>query len=96
MNNNCDDRRFVHSLSPLLSQLGWKDAHFIIDESRAGVPPPPDWDLRIACNIMGTGFGLPPGSPTNDSLVDAFVWAKRIPPPPPLPSPEPLLIDDCK
>lgn len=85
MNKNCDSRRFINSLSPLLAQLGWANARFIIDESRAGVPPPTSFNQTHTCNIRGTGFGIQPGTGTGDPLADAYVWVKRISPSPPPP-----------
>lgn len=86
-NKNCDEKRYINSLAPLLIGMGWGDPHFIIDQSRSGVQPSPQSSFENTCNIAGAGFGNPPGAGTNDPLADSFVWVKRMSPSPPFRGP---------
>jgi endoglucanase len=49
-------------------------AHFVIDTSRNGNGPTPDFAW---CNPDGRALGTPPTTQTGNSLVDAFLWIKR-------------------
>ncbi|KAL5351189.1 hypothetical protein ACLOAV_003040 [Pseudogymnoascus australis] len=74
-NANCDEKRYINALAPLLKSGGFP-AHFIIDTSRNGVQPTAQNAWGDWCNLIGTGFGVRPTSNTGDSLADAFVWIK--------------------
>lgn len=74
-NANCDEKRYINALAPLLSSGGFP-AHFIIDTSRNGVQPTAQNAWGDWCNLIGTGFGVRPTSNPGDSLADAFVWIK--------------------
>lgn len=76
-NDNCDEKRFINALAPLLSAQGF-DAHFIIDQGRSGKQPTGQNEWGDWCNAKGTGFGLRPSSDTGDDLADAFVWIKPV------------------
>ena len=52
--------------------LGGK--HFIIDTSRNGLGPTPDFAW---CNPPGRALGPRPTSMTGDPLIDAYFWVKR-------------------
>ncbi|KAJ5135830.1 uncharacterized protein N7515_005108 [Penicillium bovifimosum] len=73
--NNCDEKRYINAIAPLLQNAGW-DAHFIVDTGRNGVQPTQQSAWGDWCNVKGTGFGVRPTTDTGDSLVDAFVWVK--------------------
>ncbi|KAJ5289551.1 uncharacterized protein N7443_009804 [Penicillium atrosanguineum] len=73
--SNCDEKRYVNALAPLLQNLGW-DAHFITDTGRNGVQPTQQNAWGDWCNVKGTGFGVRPTTNTGDALEDAFVWVK--------------------
>ncbi|KAL2754171.1 glycoside hydrolase family 6 protein [Sodiomyces alcalophilus JCM 7366] len=70
-----DERGFVDSFGPLLSQNGW-DATFIVDQGRSGKQPTGQQEWGHWCNAKGTGFGMRPTANTGHSRVDAFVWIK--------------------
>ncbi|EAW12291.1 putative cellobiohydrolase [Aspergillus clavatus NRRL 1] len=74
-NKNCDEKRYIHALYPLLKAAGW-DARFIMDTGRNGVQPTKQQAQGDWCNVIGTGFGIRPSSETGDDLLDAFVWVK--------------------
>ncbi|KAH8811859.1 1, 4-beta cellobiohydrolase [Xylogone sp. PMI_703] len=73
--SNCDEKRYVNALAPLLQQQGFP-AHFITDTSRNGVQPTKQQQWGDWCNVIGTGFGIRPSTNTGDPLEDAFVWVK--------------------
>ncbi|GLI73398.1 hypothetical protein PoHVEF18_001615 [Penicillium ochrochloron] len=73
--SNCDEKRYVNAIAPLLKSAGW-DAHFITDTGRNGVQPTQQSAWGDWCNVKGTGFGVRPTTDTGDSLEDAFVWVK--------------------
>ncbi|KAL9112301.1 MAG: hypothetical protein Q9227_003419 [Pyrenula ochraceoflavens] len=73
--SNCDEKRYINALAPLLTQAGFP-AHFIMDTSRNGVQPTKQQAWGDWCNVVGTGFGVRPTSNTGDPLEDAFVWIK--------------------
>ncbi|KAJ5160442.1 uncharacterized protein N7482_007446 [Penicillium canariense] len=73
--SNCDEKKYVNALAPLLQSAGW-DAHFITDTGRNGVQPTQQNAWGDWCNVKGTGFGVRPTTNTGDSLEDAFVWVK--------------------
>jgi cellulase/cellobiase CelA1 len=72
---NCDEKRYINALSPLLTSAGFP-AHFITDTSRNGVQPTQQQAWGDWCNVIGTGFGVRPTTNTGDALADAFVWVK--------------------
>ncbi|KAJ5568588.1 hypothetical protein N7450_011074 [Penicillium hetheringtonii] len=72
---NCDEKRYINAMAPLLKNAGW-DAHFIIDTGRNGVQPTQQNAWGDWCNVKGTGFGVRPTTDTGDALADAFVWVK--------------------
>lgn len=49
-------------------------AHFVIDTSRNGRGPAPG---HAWCNPPGQALGVAPGTPTDDPLVDAYLWVKH-------------------
>ncbi|OGE56491.1 hypothetical protein PENARI_c003G12252 [Penicillium arizonense] len=73
--SNCDEKRYVNAIAPLLKNAGW-DAHFITDTGRNGVQPTQQNAWGDWCNVKGTGFGVRPTTNTGDALEDAFVWVK--------------------
>ena len=74
-NSNCDEKRYVNALAPLLSAQGFP-AHFVTDTGRNGKQPTGQQQWGDWCNVVGTGFGVRPTSNTGDALEDAFVWVK--------------------
>nr|AIO06741.1 cellobiohydrolase 3 [Penicillium oxalicum] len=72
---NCDEKRYINALAPLLRANGF-DAHFIMDTSRNGVQPTKQQAWGDWCNVIGTGFGTPFTTDTGDALQDAFIWVK--------------------
>jgi cellulose 1,4-beta-cellobiosidase len=72
---NCDEKRYINALAPLLTAAGYP-AHFITDTSRNGVQPTAQQAWGDWCNLSGTGFGVRPTTNTGDALEDAFVWVK--------------------
>ncbi|KFY71597.1 hypothetical protein V499_08186 [Pseudogymnoascus sp. VKM F-103] len=73
--SNCDEKRYINAIAPLLTNAGFP-AHFIIDTSRNGVQPTAQNAWGDWCNLKGTGFGVRPTTNTGDALADAFVWIK--------------------
>ncbi|KAG9248614.1 putative 1,4-beta-D-glucan cellobiohydrolase C [Calycina marina] len=74
-NSNCDEKKYINALGPLLTSAGFP-AHFIIDTSRNGVQPTSQQAWGDWCNVKGTGFGVRPTTNTGDAFSDAFVWIK--------------------
>ncbi|KAL5346089.1 hypothetical protein ACLOAV_009120 [Pseudogymnoascus australis] len=74
-NVNCDEKRYINALAPLLTAKGFP-AHFIVDTSRSGVQPGGRVEWGDWCNVSGSGFGPRPTTNTGDALVDSFVWIK--------------------
>ncbi|KAH3985104.1 glucanase [Parastagonospora nodorum] len=74
-NTNCDEKRYVNALAPLLVKNGFP-AHFLTDTGRNGVQPTKQQAWGDWCNVIGTGFGIRPSSTTDDPLLDAYVWVK--------------------
>ena len=72
---NCDEKRYINALSPLLTSAGFP-AHFIMDTARNGVQPTAQNAWGDWCNLIGTGFGVRPTTNTGDPLEDAFMWIK--------------------
>ncbi|KAL7273827.1 hypothetical protein RUND412_003293 [Rhizina undulata] len=75
-NVNCDEKKYINAIQPLLTSNGWPDAHFIIDTGRNGVQPTSQTAQGDWCNVINTGFGVRPTTDTGDALADAFVWVK--------------------
>ncbi|KAF2029568.1 1,4-beta cellobiohydrolase [Setomelanomma holmii] len=74
-NTNCDEKRYVNAIAPLLTSKGFP-AHFITDTGRNGVQPTQQQAWGDWCNVIGTGFGIRPSTSTDDPLLDAYVWVK--------------------
>jgi cellulose 1,4-beta-cellobiosidase len=72
---NCDEKRYINALAPLLKSNGW-DAYFVVDQGRSGKQPTGQQQWGDWCNAVGTGFGTRPDTATTDPLLDAFVWIK--------------------
>ncbi len=53
-------------------ELGGK--HFVVDTSRNGLGPGTDG----YCNSRGRALGVSPTTQTDEAVVDAFVWIKRV------------------
>ncbi|TVY73496.1 1,4-beta-D-glucan cellobiohydrolase CEL6B [Lachnellula suecica] len=71
--NSYDELHYADSLAPYLTNNSLP-AHFIIDQGRSGLQNTRDtWGDW--CNVRA-GFGIPPTTNTNSSLVDSIVWAK--------------------
>ena len=72
-NNAYDELHYAEVLAPHLTNNSLP-AHFIIDQGRSGLQNTRttwgDW-----CNVEA-GFGTPPTTDTNSTLVDSIVWAK--------------------
>lgn len=75
-NKNYNEKLYINAISPLLTQAGWPNAHFIVDQGRSGVQPTQQLQWGDWCNVKGTGFGPLPTTNTGDALVDALVWVK--------------------
>ena len=74
-NANCDEKRYINAMAPLLTAAGFP-AHFVTDTSRNGVQPTQQQAWGDWCNVNGTGFGVRPTTDTGDPLEDAFLWIK--------------------
>ncbi|PKY02029.1 cellobiohydrolase II [Aspergillus campestris IBT 28561] len=74
-NTNCDEKRYINALAPLLRDAGFP-AHFLMDTSRSGAQPTKQSAWGDWCNVIGTGFGERFSTNTGDPLLDAFVWVK--------------------
>ena len=74
-NSNCDEKRYINALGPLLAAQGF-NAKFIVDQGRSGKQPTGQQAWGDWCNAIGTGFGTRPTSNTGDALADAIVWVK--------------------
>jgi endoglucanase len=51
-------------------------SHYVIDTSRNGAGPPPDYPLNW-CNPSGRAMGTPPTAETAGAHADAYLWVKR-------------------
>ncbi|TVY56818.1 1,4-beta-D-glucan cellobiohydrolase CEL6B, partial [Lachnellula cervina] len=71
--NAYDELHYAEVLAPHLANNSLP-AHFIIDQGRSGLQ-----NTRTTwgewCNVEA-GFGIPPTTDTNSTLVDSIVWAK--------------------
>lgn len=76
-NPNCDEKRYINAIQPLLTQNGWPNTHFLVDQSRSGHQPTSQIEQGDWCNVINSGFGIRPGTTPDDALLDAFVWVKR-------------------
>lgn len=56
-----------------LAALGSPNKHFVIDTSRNGSGPSPDYQW---CNPPGRSLGQQPTTNTGNPLVDAYLWVK--------------------
>jgi cellulose 1,4-beta-cellobiosidase len=69
-----DESHYATSLSPYLEAEGLP-SNFIIDQGRVALPGARaewgDW-----CNVEPAGFGMVPGSKTNNTHIDSIVWIK--------------------
>ncbi|KAI9736222.1 MAG: hypothetical protein M1834_001108 [Cirrosporium novae-zelandiae] len=74
-NENCDEKKYVTALAPLLEAAGFP-AHFITDTGRNGAQPTAQTAWGDWCNVKSTGLGKRPTTATNSTLEDAFVWVK--------------------
>lgn len=71
--NSYDELHYAESLAPHLTNNSLP-AHFIIDQGRAGKQNTrPTWSEW--CNVEA-GYGIPPTTETNSTVVDSIVWAK--------------------
>ncbi|RYP56371.1 hypothetical protein DL771_011927 [Monosporascus sp. 5C6A] len=72
--NSWDEDHYAQSLAPHLEEAGLP-TRFIIDQGRVALPGARkewgDW-----CNVAPSGFGIKPGTPVNNTLVDSIVWVK--------------------
>jgi len=75
-NTNCDEKRYINAIQPLLASNGWPNAHFIVDQGRSGLQPTGQIQQGDWCNSIGVGFGIRPDTTPDDPLLDAFVWVK--------------------
>ena len=73
-NLSFDESRYVTYLSEYLQGYGLP-TRFIIDQGRVAVEGTrEDWSQW--CNVYPAGFGSPPTTATDNSLVDSIVWVK--------------------
>lgn len=72
--NSYDESHYAQSLAPALEAAGLP-AKFIIDQGRVAMPGARE-EWGEWCNVAPAGYGLPPGSPNNNTLVDSIVWIK--------------------
>jgi len=75
-NTNCDEKRYINAIAPLLASNSWPNAHFIVDQGRSGKQPTGQIAQGDWCNSIGVGFGIRPDTTPDDALLDAFVWVK--------------------
>ncbi|KAL5120580.1 hypothetical protein ACEQ8H_001599 [Pleosporales sp. CAS-2024a] len=69
-----DESHYATSLSPYLEAEGLP-SNFIIDQGRVALPGArAEWGAW--CNVAPSGFGLIPGSTTNNTHIDSIVWIK--------------------
>ncbi|XTI86062.1 glycoside hydrolase family 6 protein [Cenococcum geophilum] len=73
--SNCDEKRYINTLAPLLTTNGFL-ARFIMDTCMSPMDHTIQNQWGDWCNVIGTGFGIRPASSTDDSLLDAWVWVK--------------------
>lgn len=71
--NSWDESHYATSLSPHLEAEGLP-SRFIIDQGRVAVPGGRE-EWGEWCNVKA-GFGMAPGTPTNNTHVDSIVWIK--------------------
>ncbi|KAF2452792.1 endoglucanase-6B [Lineolata rhizophorae] len=72
--NSWDESHYISSLAPHLEENGLP-SNFVVDQGRVAEPGARaewgDW-----CNVAPAGFGMPPGTPTNNTHLDSVVWIK--------------------
>ena len=72
--NSWDESHYTQSLAPHLEAEGLP-ARFIVDQGRVAAPGARaewgDW-----CNVAPAGFGIKPGTPVDNPLLDSIVWIK--------------------
>jgi cellulose 1,4-beta-cellobiosidase len=69
-----DESHYADSLSVHLEAEGLP-SRFIIDQGRVALPGArKEWGEW--CNVAPAGFGISPGTPTNNTHVDSIVWIK--------------------
>jgi cellulose 1,4-beta-cellobiosidase len=69
-----DENNYALSLSPHLEEQGLP-SRFIIDQGRVALPGARE-EWGAWCNVAPAGFGMPPGTPTNNTHIDSIVWIK--------------------
>ncbi|RYP35762.1 hypothetical protein DL768_010967 [Monosporascus sp. mg162] len=72
--NSWDEDHYAQSLTPHLEKAGLP-ARFIIDQGRVALPGARE-EWGEWCNVAPSGFGIKPGTPVNNTLVDSIVWVK--------------------
>jgi cellulose 1,4-beta-cellobiosidase len=71
--NSWDESHYATSLSPHLEAEGLP-SNFIVDQGRVAIPGARE-EWGVWCNVEA-GFGMAPGTPTNNTHVDSIVWIK--------------------
>jgi cellulose 1,4-beta-cellobiosidase len=72
--NSYDESNYASSLAPHLEAAGLP-SNFIIDQGRVAAPGARE-EWGEWCNIAPAGYGIAPGSTTNNTHVDSIVWVK--------------------
>ncbi|RYP09380.1 hypothetical protein DL764_001321 [Monosporascus ibericus] len=72
--NSWDEDHYAQSLAPHLEEAGLP-TRFIIDQGRVALPGARE-EWGEWCNVAPAGFGIKPGTPVNNTLVDSIVWVK--------------------
>lgn len=72
--NSWDESHYAQSLAPHLEAEGLP-TRFIVDQGRvAALGARSEWGEW--CNVSPAGFGIKPGTPVDNELVDSIVWIK--------------------
>lgn len=72
--NSWDESHYASSLAPHLEEEGLP-SRFIIDQGRVALAGSrKEWGEW--CNVSPAGFGIAPGTPVNNTLIDSIVWIK--------------------
>lgn len=72
-----DEDHYIQSLALHLDQAGLPaaSAHFLVDQGRVALPSArAAWSDR--CNVAPSGFGMLPGTPVANRLVDSVAWIR--------------------